>query len=285
MAKEAGADIIELNFSCPNTIKEAAGEIYHSPDDAAEIAAAVKKAVRIPVFAKIGYLGEPRLRRFVEATAASLDGLVAINTVSAPIERADGQPLFPGRSTAGLSGWVIRDVAHKVARDLVKIRRDLRLENDLCILGLGGVMNSTDYWERLDSGVDAVEICTGAFLDPLIGMKIRGAEQVVDNAHGGATGGLTLDKDVESFGEVRVPLLIAEKRDFEGKIIRRDPDGFGLVEFSKPLDAERPIGFFTFEVLQNPAIARKCVVGQRVSGRAVRGSGDFRVLHLEPLIE
>lgn len=82
-----------------------------------------------------------------------------------------------------------------------------------------------------------------------------------------------------------MPSLIAEKRDFEGRIIRRDADGFGLVEFSKPLDKKRPFGFFTYEVLQNPAIARKCVVGQKVSGRAVRGSGDFRILRLEPIAE
>ena len=45
----------------------------------------------------------------------------------------------------------------------------------MCLLGLGGVMNKEDYEERLSSGVDAVEICTGAFLDPLVGLKIRNA--------------------------------------------------------------------------------------------------------------
>lgn len=181
MAKEVGADIIELNFSCPNTKDEGAGAIYNSPVDAHEIATSVRNAVKIPVFAKIGYLPEPKLRQFMKAVAPAVDGLVAINTISARVDDLNGRPIFPGRTNAGLSGWVIRDVAQGMAQNLVNIRDEMKLQDDLCLLGLGGVMNEADFYERLDTGVDAVEICTGAFLDPLIGLKVRKASSRGDN--------------------------------------------------------------------------------------------------------
>ena len=72
-----------------------------------------------------------------------------------------------------------------------------------------------------------------------------------------------------------------DRRDFEGVILRRDPDGFGEVQFNRPND----IGFsgvFTHEVLQNPAIAKSCTVGTHVVGRVERKPGGFRVIRIEP---
>jgi hypothetical protein len=51
---------------------------------------------------------------------------------------------------------------------------------------------------RLSTGVTAVETCTGAFLDPLLGFKIRGAttskDFEVDTEHG------SIGKDRDNFG-------------------------------------------------------------------------------------
>jgi hypothetical protein len=71
-----------------------------------------------------------------------------------------------------------------------------------------------------------------------------------------------------------------DKRDIQGTIIRRDPDGYGLVELTGP---ERDvIAFFTNEVLQNPKIARSCIKGAEVKGRAVIRNGGYRIIRLEP---
>ncbi|KAA0070014.1 hypothetical protein [Tardiphaga sp. P9-11] len=72
----------------------------------------------------------------------------------------------------------------------------------------------------------------------------------------------------------------AEKVDVQGKIIRRDPDGFGLVEISKPVT--EVIAVFTSEVLQNPAIAQSCVKGTEITGRAVVKDGGYKMIRLEP---
>jgi dihydroorotate dehydrogenase len=174
MAKTAGADIIELNLSCPNTAEKREGEIFNNPEDAAEIVHAVKKATRIPLFIKTGYVPEEKIRELLVSTESHIDGVVAMNTVSARIDRGrtGGGQFFPDRPTAGVSGWAIKDVAQEMAVNLVKIRKELQ-RPELCLVGLGGVMNKADFWERIDTGVNAVEICTAAFLDPLLGIKIR----------------------------------------------------------------------------------------------------------------
>jgi dihydroorotate dehydrogenase len=186
MAKEAGADIIELDFSCPN-VSDQTSSIFMIPDLAFDIAHGVKKATDMPVFIKIGYLQEPDLRALVKTVSPAIDGIVAINTISASI--IDDQstdhpiPMFPGRprgSIGGVSGWGIQSIAQKVATSLVKIRDEIGRRDTLCLLGVGGVMTPGDFKSRLDTGVNAVEICTGAFLDSMIGFKIREARSASD---------------------------------------------------------------------------------------------------------
>lgn len=178
-AKSGGADIIELNYSCPNT-NERAGEIFNYPNDAMEISKAVKTAVGIPLFVKIGYMPKDQLRNFVIANVDHIDGIVGINTISAPVNDPFGNQMFPGRSTAGISGWAIQRAAHEVAVNLVEMRKDLGREDSLNLLGLGGVMTKEDFNARLATGVNAVEICTAAFLNPMLGLQIRTADMDID---------------------------------------------------------------------------------------------------------
>ncbi|MGV1905048.1 hypothetical protein [Agrobacterium cavarae] len=70
-----------------------------------------------------------------------------------------------------------------------------------------------------------------------------------------------------------------EKVDFEGTVIKLSPDGSGAVEFERP----HVTGVFTREVLQNPAVAKACTVGAKVTGRAIERNGGFRIVRLEPL--
>lgn len=69
------------------------------------------------------------------------------------------------------------------------------------------------------------------------------------------------------------------KHDFEGVVIRRDPDGYGLVEFNEP---DHSIGVFTGEVLQDPRVDKSVKTGEKVFGRAERRGASFRILRLEP---
>jgi hypothetical protein len=127
------------------------------------------------VFIKIGHLRDAALRALINAVSPVIDGIVAINTIPAAIVDQYGQPMFPGRPRGGVSGWSIRSIAQEVAINLVKIRDEIGRRDTLCLLGVGGVMTPDDFKSRLDTGVDAVEICTGAFLDSMLGFKIRHA--------------------------------------------------------------------------------------------------------------
>ena len=176
-AEDSGAQILELNFSCPNTRRESGndpGSIYQDPTMAASILSSVKDAVDIPVFAKIGYLSYDDLRSFLKLNGPLLDGITAINTISAKIvSKPGGENTFPGsdRKEAGVSGWAIKNAAQEVAENLIKIRNESKEEFD--IIGLGGVMNKTDFEERIATGVEAVGICTGAFFNANIASTIR----------------------------------------------------------------------------------------------------------------
>jgi dihydroorotate dehydrogenase (NAD+) catalytic subunit len=174
MAKEAGADIIELDFSCPN-VSDQTASIFMLPEVAYDIAHEVKQTTKIPVFIKIGHLQDVALRALINAVSPAIDGIVAINTIPASVVDQCGQPMFPGRPGGGVSGWGIRSIAQEVAIKLVKIRDEIGRGDTLCLLGVGGVMTPDDFKSRLDTGVNAVEICTGAFLDSMIGFKIRQA--------------------------------------------------------------------------------------------------------------
>lgn len=69
------------------------------------------------------------------------------------------------------------------------------------------------------------------------------------------------------------------KLDFEGVVIRRDTDGYGIVEFNGP---SHNIGVFTGEVLQDPRVERGVKAGQKVVGRAEKRGAGFRILRIEP---
>jgi len=185
MAKAAGADIVELNYSCPNVQGDPVGDLYKF-----EISARISKAVKTalestPLFVKIGYLPKAELRKFIANNAQWIDGIVAINTITAKVVNEEGQITFPpnlslspttDRETAGVSGWAIKARAQEVARNLVDLREYVRrdFKKSLTILGLGGVLTAQDVYEYLDTiHVDAVESCTGAFLNPLLGLYAR----------------------------------------------------------------------------------------------------------------
>lgn len=76
---------------------------------------------------------------------------------------------------------------------------------------------------------------------------------------------------------------MAELRKFEGIVLRRDPDGYGLVEFEEPGELDHSIGVFTGEVLQDPKIYKNCQVGRRVVGSTERRGDGFRIVRMEPV--
>jgi hypothetical protein len=77
-----------------------------------------------------------------------------------------------------------------------------------------------------------------------------------------------------------VMAMEAQKVDFEGVVVRRDSDGYGVVKFDKPR-IQQQIGFFTQEVINDPTINKWCVKGRKVHGRAIKFGDGYRILRID----
>lgn len=174
MLEEAGADMLELNMSCPNVglmakqlgveaPPELGAFLGQNPALAGNVARAVSTAVSIPVMAKM--TPEANTRLVSEACAAN--GAAAVSAINCPqsLPGLDiyhgGRPLYPTvrtQSFAGLCGPWIRPLAY---RHVAQIRQALP---DFPIAGGGGLMNWRHVVEMIMYGATAVTFCSLLYL-------------------------------------------------------------------------------------------------------------------------
>jgi dihydroorotate dehydrogenase len=170
-AKEAGADIVELDLSCPNSPTEE-GDLFRDPDLSSRISRAVKEVLKeTPLFIKIGYLDSyDDLKAVVKANASFIQGIAGINTIKKRVVTPDGRPaLGPKREKSGVCGALIREFGLISANRLVKLRKEKKY--DFAIIGIGGAMTPQHIQEYLDVGVDSVQVVTAAMFDPYLAYK------------------------------------------------------------------------------------------------------------------
>ncbi|PRY50694.1 dihydroorotate dehydrogenase [Geodermatophilus tzadiensis] len=172
LAEEAGATVVELNLSCPNTLSASADGVKPPLclDAGATLAVVegVRRALgdRTGLVAKISWLDEDRLAALVPGLAPLVDGVAAINTVAGRVVRGDGEPTFPGRAVAGLSGAAVRGQALDLTRRLVALREAGGHRFD--VLAMGGVTDVASFEALWAAGADAVQSASGAFADPFL---------------------------------------------------------------------------------------------------------------------
>jgi len=167
LAKEARADIIEINLSCPN-VATGEGSVFTDPVFSSTISKAVKQAIgAVPLIIKIGYLhNKEKLADIVRANAPYIDAISGLNTLSFEVVSADGRPALPGRLRSGVCGSVIRGCALEQAKSIVALRQKERY--DFEIVGVGGVMTTDHIRQFIHCGVDAVMSATGAMWNPAL---------------------------------------------------------------------------------------------------------------------
>ncbi len=184
LAEQAGAPVIELNLSCPNTVDEQAQQVKAPICQSAEVSLAIVEAVRaavgtgVKIVAKLGWLPEPELTRVVVAIAPAVHGISGINTVPAIVQTADGQPRFVGtaanansvRAVAGVSGVAIRELGLDFTRTLARLRQEHGLDFD--ILAMGGVMSGDDVYARLTAGANCVQAATAAAVNGVLPLEL-----------------------------------------------------------------------------------------------------------------
>ena len=177
-AHDAGADIVEVNLSCPNTGGEV---ICRHPELSARVVKAVHESLKdtnTPILIKISYLNNELLTSLIQKCREFIRGVVAINTVSAPTRAEDDTAFFQSRpggtDIAGLSGTAIRELGLTTVRRLADLRdKQGAKPSDWVIVGVGGVTTPDDFKAYLDAGADAVQSCSGAWANPLLAVQTR----------------------------------------------------------------------------------------------------------------
>lgn len=172
LAAEAGADVVEINLSCPNVVT-GEGSVYTDPEFSSQISTRVKQAIgAVPLIIKIGYIADrSRLQKVVAANAPFVDAISGINTLSFEVVNEAGEAALPGkgRLRSGVCGSAIRECALSQAARIVDLKRKERY--DFAVIGVGGVMTVEHIQAFFKAGVDSVMSATGAMWDPLLAYK------------------------------------------------------------------------------------------------------------------
>jgi dihydroorotate dehydrogenase (NAD+) catalytic subunit len=167
VADVPGVVAIEANISCPNV--ERRNEVFACyPDQAGEVIAAVNRAIRLPVFAKLTADTTDIVAVADACVRAGAHGVSLINTLlGMAIDVETFRPKLGG-VTGGLSGPAIRPIAircvHQVARALPGVP----------IIGIGGITSAEDAVEFLLAGAWAVQVGTANFYRPFAAVEIGG---------------------------------------------------------------------------------------------------------------
>jgi dihydroorotate dehydrogenase len=182
-AVESGADCVEANFSCPN-VASADGQLYQQPASAGIVAARLRQAVGSkPLLIKIGHVTDATSAASLsKALAPYADALVMVNCIAAAVLDERQKPLFDGQRR-GIAGEAIREAVLDQVRLFARVIPQSALK--LQLVGVGGIASLQHVQAHLEAGSHAVQLATGAMLDPHIGLRIRSA--TVDGSIGGMT--------------------------------------------------------------------------------------------------
>jgi dihydropyrimidine dehydrogenase (NAD+) subunit PreA len=161
-AEDNGADMLELNFSCPHMTIEGSGHKVGQAFALLEgFTETVKKAVKIPVMAKmtpnITDMTEPALY----AKKGGADAISAVNTFRgiSEIGLEDWVPrpnIFGVGAESGYSGPAVKPIALHFIADMAKCE-----SLGLPLSGIGGIETWVDCLEYLLVGATTVQVTTG----------------------------------------------------------------------------------------------------------------------------
>ena len=172
MAKEAGAQIIEANYSCPN-VCSGEGSIFMDAALSSEISKKIKKQIgNTPFMIKIGNSAKTQaLEEVIKANMPFVDGVAGINTIAMKVYKKGNEQALPGagRLTSGLCGAAIHDISLDFVKQLQALRKKHKPE--LVICGVGGIMTPQDMDQRITAGADIVMSATAAMWNPLLAQE------------------------------------------------------------------------------------------------------------------
>ena len=165
MAEDAGADMIELNFSCPQMKLAGMGsDVGQNPELVMFYTAFVKNAVKIPVIAKmtpnITHMSQPA----GAAHMAGADAISAINTIKsvtmAPRSEVSGRRTISGYSGRAVKPIALRFILEMATNPVMKHPANGNAYDTLQLSGIGGIETWRDALEFIQLGCQNVQVCT-----------------------------------------------------------------------------------------------------------------------------
>ncbi|MBS4060514.1 MAG: NAD-dependent dihydropyrimidine dehydrogenase subunit PreA [Bacteroidetes bacterium] len=162
MSEDAGADILELNFSCPQMAHKTAGhrtgQDFHAVEAFTEI---VKKSCKIPVIAKMTPNITDMIPVALAAKRGGADAISAINTIRAitdiDINNFTPLPNIHGHSSpTGFSGPSVKPVAMRFVSELYNSKAI-----NLPVSAIGGIETWIDALHFLLLGATNLQVTTG----------------------------------------------------------------------------------------------------------------------------
>ncbi|MCR5047097.1 MAG: NAD-dependent dihydropyrimidine dehydrogenase subunit PreA [Treponema sp.] len=162
LVQEAGADIIECNFSCPHMATHGLGsDVGQNPELVASYVKAARRSTTIPILAKmtpnIGNMELPA----IAAVNAGADGLAAINTIKSilnvDLDSFVSQPQVGNyTSVGGYSGKAVKPIALRFIHDMRKCVETKAIP----ISGMGGIETWRDAAEFISLGCGTIQVTT-----------------------------------------------------------------------------------------------------------------------------
>ena len=155
---------IELNISCPN-VKMGGMAFGTNPDSAREVTRAVRSVYAKTLIVKLS----PNVTNIVDfARIAEEEGADSVSLINTLLGMSiDTVKMKPSLSTitGGLSGPAVKPVALRMVWQVAKAVK-------IPVIGMGGIMTTSDAIEFLLAGAVAIQVGTASFIDPQISVKI-----------------------------------------------------------------------------------------------------------------
>lgn len=159
-AEAAGADIIELNFSCPQMRLAGMGsDVGQNSELVAFYTGYVAHSVKIPVLAKmtpnITHIYDPA----IAACIAGAAGIAAINTIKS-ITMTSRSQVGDKWTVSGYSGRAVKPIALRHIYELTSNRLIRNSPRTIHFSGIGGIETWRDAMDFIELGCGNVQVCT-----------------------------------------------------------------------------------------------------------------------------
>lgn len=186
--EEAKADMVELNFSCPQMKLAGTGsDVGQNPELVIFFTSYVKNAVNIPVIAKmtpnITHISQPAMAAYF----AGADSIAAINTIKS-VTMSEGSMVNGKRTVSGYSGNAVKPIALKHILDIATNPLLKKYGKSPEISGIGGIETWRDALEYIQLGCSNVQVCTSVMQygyriidDLLLGMQTYMADHGIQS--------------------------------------------------------------------------------------------------------